>query len=172
MSDIAETYIVVSLLMAVFAAVAAMGTALVLGVGFERLRGGFEVIRKQTAFFSDAIRQLDERAATLDDRADKLDHKVLVLDHKVAGLEEQQNELVRELRENAANHIHAPRDDAALSRSAAMLTEVTGLAQRMQARQARIKERIQSANSNAFVVPTSMMQHVLVSAGGDGIRFH
>jgi len=57
----AEMFIVVALMFAVFAAVAAVGTSVVLGVGFERLRAGFELIKKQTGFFSDAIHKLDEK---------------------------------------------------------------------------------------------------------------
>lgn len=61
MSVSAEMYIVISLMFAVFAAVAAIGTSVVLGVGFERLRAGFEIVKKQTGFFADAIHKLDER---------------------------------------------------------------------------------------------------------------
>ena len=42
-----DTLIAVAIMMAVFSAVAAVGTSLVLGAGFERLRCGFEVISKQ-----------------------------------------------------------------------------------------------------------------------------
>lgn len=61
-----EALLVVSLLMAVFAAVSTVGTSLFLGAGFERLRAGFEHIRKQTAFFSDAIHKLDGRVDGLE----------------------------------------------------------------------------------------------------------
>lgn len=56
-----ETYLVVALAFAVFAAVTALGSSLVLGAGFERLRAGFEIIKSQTGFFSDAIHKLDKR---------------------------------------------------------------------------------------------------------------
>lgn len=62
-----EALLVASLMMAVFAAVATVGTSLFLGAGFERLRAGFENIKKQTAFFSDSLRQLDGRV----DRVEK-----------------------------------------------------------------------------------------------------
>lgn len=65
MSVSADMYIVISLMFAVFAAVAAVGTSVVLGAGYERLRAGFEVIRKQTGFFADAIHKLDERTKEL-----------------------------------------------------------------------------------------------------------
>ena len=61
-----ETLLVVSLLMEVFAAVATVGTSLFLGAGYERLRNGFESIKKQTAFFSDAIHKLDGRVEGLE----------------------------------------------------------------------------------------------------------
>lgn len=61
-----ETLLVVSLLMAVFAAVATVGTSLFLGAGYERLRNGFEQIKKQTAFFADAIHKLDGRVDGLE----------------------------------------------------------------------------------------------------------
>ena len=56
-----ETYLVVALAFAVFSAVTAIGSSLVLGIGFERLRAGFEVVRKQTGYFSDAIYTLEKR---------------------------------------------------------------------------------------------------------------
>ena len=66
MSIEVETVVAVSVMMAVFSAVAAIGTSIVLGAGFERLRGGFEVIRKQTGFFSDAIHKLEEKMEPVD----------------------------------------------------------------------------------------------------------
>lgn len=56
-----ETYLVVALAFAVFSAVTAIGSSLVLGIGFERLRAGFEIVRKQTGYFSDAIFTLEKR---------------------------------------------------------------------------------------------------------------
>ncbi len=66
MSIEAETYLVVALAFAVFSAITAIGSALVLGVGFERLRAGFEIVRKQTAYFSDAIFSLEKRVDAQD----------------------------------------------------------------------------------------------------------
>lgn len=68
----AETYIVISLMFAVFAAVAAVGTSVVLGAGFERLRAGFELVKRQSGFFSDAIYKLDQRTQKLDEETAKL----------------------------------------------------------------------------------------------------
>lgn len=61
-----ETYLVVAMAFAIFAAVVALGSSLVLGIGFERLRAGYEVIRKQTGFFSEAIRTLDGRVDSVE----------------------------------------------------------------------------------------------------------
>jgi len=68
----AETYIVISLMFAVFAAVAAVGTSVVLGAGFERLRLGFELVKKQTGFFADAIYKLDLKTQKLDEETAQL----------------------------------------------------------------------------------------------------
>lgn len=61
-----ETYLVVALAFAVFSAVTAIGSSLVLGIGFERLRAGFEIVRKQTGYFSDAIFTLEKRVDAQD----------------------------------------------------------------------------------------------------------
>ncbi|MCB9978995.1 MAG: hypothetical protein H6862_05280 [Rhodospirillales bacterium] len=74
-----ETLLVISLVLAVFSAVVALGTSLVLGAGFERLRAGFdnlrsgfEIIAKQTGFFSDAIHKLDMKVMGLEEGRMKL----------------------------------------------------------------------------------------------------
>ena len=72
MSVSAETYIVISLMFAVFAAFAAVGTSVVLGAGFERLRAGFDQVKRQSGFFSDAIYKLDQRTQKLDEETAKL----------------------------------------------------------------------------------------------------
>jgi hypothetical protein len=72
MSVSAETYIVISLMFAVFAAVAAIGTSVVLGAGFERLRAGFEIIKNQSGFFADAIYKLDLKTQALDQQTAQL----------------------------------------------------------------------------------------------------
>jgi hypothetical protein len=68
-----ETYVVVSMAFAVFAAVTAIGSAIVLGVGYERLRAGLErvkegldVINRQTGFFSNSLFKLENRVDALD----------------------------------------------------------------------------------------------------------
>ncbi len=86
-----ETIVAVSLMMAVFSAVAAVGTSLVLGAGFERLRNGFEVVRKQTGFFSDAIHKLEEKVDIVDQQTNKFSQSIDALDAKVTNVGEQAN---------------------------------------------------------------------------------
>lgn len=85
----AEMYIVISLMFAVFAAVAAIGTSVVLGVGFERLRAGFEIVKKQTGFFTDAIHKLDERTKELDEQQGVLKDSVASMSTRVDRVEKQ-----------------------------------------------------------------------------------
>jgi hypothetical protein len=87
MSVSAETYIVISLMFAVFAAVAAVGTSVVLGAGFERLRAGFEVVRNQSGFFADAIYKLDQRTQKLDEAHATLKGNVNHLGERVERVE-------------------------------------------------------------------------------------
>ena len=91
MSIEVETIVAVSVMMAVFSAVAAIGTSIVLGAGFERLRGGFEVIRKQTGFFSDAIHKLEEKMEVVDEQTGKFSQSISVMETKVNNVGEQAN---------------------------------------------------------------------------------
>jgi len=86
-----ETIVAVSLMMAVFSAVAAIGSSIVLGAGFERLRTGFEVIRKQTGFFSDAIHRLEEKVEKVDEQTSHFSQSIEKLDAKVTNVGEQAN---------------------------------------------------------------------------------
>lgn len=86
-----ETIVAVSLMMAVFSAVAAVGTSLVLGAGFERLRNGFEVVRKQTGFFSDAIHKLEQKVEVVDGQAQKFGQSIHSLEAKITNVGEQAN---------------------------------------------------------------------------------
>src|SRR5690554_4359601 len=88
MSVSAEVYIVISLMFAVFAAVAAVGTSLVLGVGFERLRAGFEIVRKQSGFFADAIHKLDERTNALDQKMVQTNKNMAHMADKIVRVEQ------------------------------------------------------------------------------------
>jgi hypothetical protein len=72
---------------AVFAAVAAVGSSIVLGVGFERLRAGFEIVRKQTGFFADAIHKLDERTKEISAENGKLKEAVSFVTDRVERVE-------------------------------------------------------------------------------------
>ena len=89
MSISAETYIVISLMFAVFAAVAAVGTSVVLGAGFERLRAGFELVKRQSGFFADAIYKLDQRTQKLDEEQAKLKAGVYSMGERVDRVEKQ-----------------------------------------------------------------------------------
>ncbi len=83
----AEMYIVVSLMFAVFAAVAAVGTSIVLGVGFERLRAGFEIVKRQSGFFADAIYRLDERTKEISEQNGRLKESMSVMTDRVERVE-------------------------------------------------------------------------------------
>lgn len=89
MSVSADMYIVISLMFAVFAAVAAVGSSMVLGIGFERLRAGFEIVKKQTGFFADAIHQLDQRADVLDQQHGEMKEAVSSMHNRVEKVEKQ-----------------------------------------------------------------------------------
>ncbi|HNQ91649.1 MAG TPA: hypothetical protein PKI93_01825 [Alphaproteobacteria bacterium] len=63
-----EIYVVVALAFAVFAAVSAIGSAIVLGIGYERLRFGLERVKegldlvgRQAGFFSSELYRLDQK---------------------------------------------------------------------------------------------------------------
>jgi archaellum component FlaC len=86
-----ETIVAVSLMMAVFSAVAAVGTSIVLGAGFERLRTGFEVISKQTGFFSDAIHKLEGKVEDVDKQTQLFTKSVSSLEAKVTNVGDQAN---------------------------------------------------------------------------------
>lgn len=86
-----ETVVAVSLMMAVFSAIAAVGTSIVLGAGFERLRSGFEVVRKQTGFFSDAIHKLEQKVKVVDEQTETFDKSINELNAKVLNVGDQAN---------------------------------------------------------------------------------
>tara|TARA_B100000242_G_scaffold273727_1_gene227572 strand:- start:373 stop:1020 length:648 start_codon:yes stop_codon:yes gene_type:complete len=86
-----ETVVAVSLMMAVFSAVAAVGTSIVLGAGFERLRSGFEVVKKQTGFFSDAIHKLEQKVEDVDKQTGQFSQSMHQLEAKVSNVGEQAN---------------------------------------------------------------------------------
>lgn len=91
MSVDVETIVAVSIMMAVFSAVAAIGSSLVLGAGFERLRSGMDVIRKQTGFFSDAIHRLEEKMEVVDKQTGQVSRSIEVIETKVQNVGEQAN---------------------------------------------------------------------------------
>lgn len=84
-----EMVVAVSLMMAVFSAVAAVGTSLVLGAGFERLRNGFEVVKKQTGFFSDAIHKLEQKVEVVDEQTNVFNETICELRSRVEHVDMQ-----------------------------------------------------------------------------------
>ncbi|MCB1592976.1 MAG: hypothetical protein KDI90_11060 [Alphaproteobacteria bacterium] len=86
-----ETVVAISIMMAVFSAVAAVGTSIVLGAGFERLRSGFEVVRKQTGFFSDAIHKLEKKMEQVDAETGRVTEAINEMEMKVTNVGEQAN---------------------------------------------------------------------------------
>lgn len=86
-----ETVVAVSLMMAVFSAVAAVGTSIILGAGFERLRSGFEVVRKQTGFFSDALHKLEQKVEVVDQQTGQFSESMRTMEAKVTNVGEQAN---------------------------------------------------------------------------------
>src|SRR5690606_24588378 len=81
-----ETVVAVSLMMAVFSAVAAVGTSIVLGAGFERLRSAFEIVSKQTGFFSDAINKLEKKVEVVDEQTGNFSRSISSLEAKVVNV--------------------------------------------------------------------------------------
>lgn len=79
-----ETIIVVSLMMAVFAAVATVGSSLYLGAGFERLRAGFESVKKQTAFFHEALHKVENRVDAVEKQNGYFFQAISTLEQKTA----------------------------------------------------------------------------------------
>ncbi len=84
-----DALLVVSLMMAVFAAVSTVGCSLYLGVGFERLRSGFESIKKQTAFFSNAIHSLDTRVDAVEKQDSYFFEAINNLEQQAQGQEQE-----------------------------------------------------------------------------------
>ncbi|MCB9990967.1 MAG: hypothetical protein H6867_06260 [Rhodospirillales bacterium] len=103
-----ETLLVVSLLMAVFAAVSTVGTSLFLGAGYERLRNGFENIRKQTAFFSDAIHKLDGRVEGIEKQSTYFFEAISELEQKVDAPVPHDAPVIEAAREEVQEDIDVP----------------------------------------------------------------
>lgn len=79
-----QTYMVISLAFAVFAAITAVGAAITLSIGFERMRNGFnkvkemvDVLNRQTGFFSTAIHNMEQKVEALDARQEVLETKTV-----------------------------------------------------------------------------------------------
>ncbi len=80
MSIEVEVVIAISVMMAVFSAVAAAGTAIVLGAGFARLHRGFEIIHRQSELFGDAIYRLEEKMDIVDTQSEKLSRYIYIIE--------------------------------------------------------------------------------------------
>lgn len=104
-----DTLLVVSLMMAVFAAVSTVGTSLFLGAGFERLRAGFETVKKQTAFFSEQIHKLDGRVDSVEKQSSYFFEAITKLEQDAVAPEPVSND-VRPIIEDKL--IQARKDDA------------------------------------------------------------
>lgn len=68
-----ETFMLVSLAFAVFAAITAIGASILLSVGYERLRNtmqrlkeGLDLVSRQTGFFAEALHRLDQKVDTVE----------------------------------------------------------------------------------------------------------
>lgn len=135
----AETYVVVALAFAVFSAVTAIGSAIILGVGYERLRSGIEKVReglgivsKQTGFFATAIHSLD---------------------HRITEVEEGHEEL------KALSQISLDETEDLVEQAQNTLEEATQLAQRITARASEISEEVDLSmpvNSTTQLKPKEM----------------
>lgn len=110
-SALMETYMVVALAFAVFAAVTAVGTSLVLGMGYERVRNGLErvkegleVVNKQTGYFADAIFKIDHKVAELDKSQQDVLSKGLAEAKRAEGLVKHAESLVNEAKHEVKRH--------------------------------------------------------------------
>ncbi|MDD9900663.1 MAG: hypothetical protein OXT65_06765 [Alphaproteobacteria bacterium] len=97
-----ETVLAVAIMLSVFAAMVAVGTSLVLGVGFERLRAGFEVIAKQSGFFSDMLNKLEKKVDAVDNQAVQTSKSMQSLALKVDNMTEQANIFAGSIQQLAA----------------------------------------------------------------------
>ena len=91
MSMEVETLVAISVMMAVFSVIAVVGSSIVLGVGFVRLRAGFDVISKQAGFFSDAIYRLEEKIDAVDVKAGGVSRSISNMDGNISSIIEQNN---------------------------------------------------------------------------------
>tara|TARA_R110002124_G_scaffold64985_2_gene177854 strand:- start:672044 stop:672613 length:570 start_codon:yes stop_codon:yes gene_type:complete len=122
-----QTYMVVSLAFAVFAAITAVGGAIVLSIGFERMRNGFnkvkemvDVLNRQTGFFSTAIHTMEQRVEALDVRQGTLESQTVssnertdsMLRYAETMVTQAKHEIKQEVRAaSEATHVRNPVDD-------------------------------------------------------------
>lgn len=91
-----ETFMVVSLAFAVFAAITAIGASIMLSVGYERLRSGLlrlkeglDLVTRQTGFFSEAIHKLDEKVTSVDAQTLRFSASIDTLQSSVERVDKQ-----------------------------------------------------------------------------------
>jgi hypothetical protein len=122
-----QTYMVVSLAFAVFAAITAVGGAIVLSIGFERMRNGFnkvkemvDVLNRQTGFFSTAIHTMEQRVEALDVRQGTLENLTVdsnertdsMLRYAETMVTQAKHEMKQEVRSaSQPTHVRNPVDD-------------------------------------------------------------
>jgi hypothetical protein len=119
-----DTLLVVSLMMAVFAAVTTLGSSLILGVGFERLRNGVEILKKQTGFFSDSLHRLDQRTESLEKQGTYFFQTIHALEQKAAEAPkaEAQPQIKQEPVQEAPMLISASAGDVLQTQAESLLT--------------------------------------------------
>ncbi len=91
-----ETFMLISLTFAVFAAVTAIGASILLSVGYERLRSGMQrlkegldLVTRQTGFFSDSLHKLDEKVNTIDQQTGRFSESIDKLQVNVERVDKQ-----------------------------------------------------------------------------------
>lgn len=96
MSITVETFMLVSLSFAVFAAVTAIGASILLSVGYERLRSGLQrlkegldLVTRQTSFFSESIHKLDEKVTLVEGQTGRFSESLDKLQGNVERVDKQ-----------------------------------------------------------------------------------
>ncbi|MCB9979737.1 MAG: hypothetical protein H6863_01185 [Rhodospirillales bacterium] len=91
-----ETFMLISLTFAVFAAVTAIGASILLSVGYERLRSGLQrlkdgldLVTRQTSFFSESIHKLDEKVLSVEVQTGRFSESIDKLQGNVERVDKQ-----------------------------------------------------------------------------------
>jgi len=164
-----ETLLVVSLMMAVFAAVATVGSSLYLGAGFERLRAGFDTIKKQTAQFADSLRQLDGRVDSVEKQGAYYFEAISQLEQKAGTADERSD-----------RHYHEPEPVASTTAETASLQNSLICAGKNDVMNSNAAQLLDSGGEGFFIpaaAATAVQKPVCESARhdedqGKELRFH